>query len=223
MSKVYSFNHKKISNSKFTLKILLNIYNENTINIKKKFESEYKILLNENRLPKHNNIIQIYNEFIDVIPKNLLPNWNEENDIDEMEKSLFVIMPFYKKNLSQVITEHKNMHKDLNYNFLPFFQVLLWMEEINNGIWHLNKNFIIHRDLKPDNILLSHSNNIIVCDFGLCLDCIEEELDNYNYYFVSNDQVIAGAPSFKAPELSNIKKKSFINYEKTDIFSMVNI
>jgi serine/threonine protein kinase len=95
------------------------------------------------------------------------------------------------------------------------------MEEINKGIWHLNQNKIVHRDLKPDNILISHSNNAIICDFGLCLDCIEDELDGFDFYYSSHHLNIAGAPTFKAPEISNLKLKTTFSYEKTDIFSMV--
>jgi serine/threonine protein kinase len=97
------------------------------------------------------------------------------------------------------------------------------MEEINKGIWHLNKNKIIHRDLKPDNILISYSNNAIVCDFGLCLDCLEEELDGFNFNYFSHQLTIAGAPTYKAPEISKLKLKSTFSYEKTDIFSMVSL
>jgi hypothetical protein len=117
MSKVYSFQFNNIINMKFTLKILLNYYSNVTIDIKNNFEKEYKILLNEDRLPKHDNIIKIYKEFIDDVPENL-PDWDSEEYIKK--KSLFVIMPYYKHNLSQIIS--KNSKSNIDYNFLPLYQ-----------------------------------------------------------------------------------------------------
>jgi serine/threonine protein kinase len=42
------------------------------------------------------------------------------------------------------------------------------------GVGELHENKLIHRDLKLDNILIQSDMNIVVCDFGLVVECKDE-------------------------------------------------
>jgi serine/threonine protein kinase len=43
------------------------------------------------------------------------------------------------------------------------------------GVGELHKNDLIHRDLKMDNILIQSDMNIVICDFGLVVQCPQKD------------------------------------------------
>ena len=75
----------------------------------------------------------------------------------------------------------------------------------NVFLFYHNSN-IVHRDLKSMNILLSESNSIKVCDFGLAR--FKSDLNKGSMQF-------SGTPAYMAPEL--FKKQSYD--EKVDVFA----
>ena len=62
------------------------------------------------------------------------------------------------------------------------------------GVLALHGQHIIHRDLKPSNVMVSHEGRVIVLDFGLVLEGINDRLAT------SADAVVAGTPRYMSPE-----------------------
>jgi 5'-AMP-activated protein kinase catalytic alpha subunit len=50
---------------------------------------------------------------------------------------------------------------------LPEIEACKLFQQIIAGVEYIHSLNIVHRDLKPENLLLDHSNNIKIVDFGL--------------------------------------------------------
>lgn len=52
--------------------------------------------------------------------------------------------------------------------FIPEYQASEWFKQIIDGVKHIHNSGFAHRDLKCENLLLDHSYNIKITDFGFC-------------------------------------------------------
>ena len=66
-----------------------------------------------------------------------------------------------------------------------------FFQELIAGIEYLHRLRIVHRDLKPENLLLDHSKNIKIVDFGLSNTYKKNELL----------KTACGSPCYAAPEV----------------------
>ena len=64
--------------------------------------------------------------------------------------------------------------------------------ELFIGLEYLHKAGIIYRDLKPENILLTDEGHLVITDFGLCKEGMQES---------SNTNTFCGTPEYLAPEV----------------------
>lgn len=96
---------------------------------------------------KHKNIIEI----IEVACKNNEETFNR-NTID-----LYIVFPYYEYDLYTLIKR-----KQLTKSEIRFIGV-----QLCEGLAFIHKKNFIHRDFKSANILLSHSLELKICDFGL--------------------------------------------------------
>jgi len=114
------------------------------INIKKdyniNYDSEYIFYKNFSS-NKHNNIITIYDVFI-------------ENN------KLYVVMEYI--NGLDLISYLEN-----NDSKLELKECLDIILKIIDGLIFLHNNGIVHKDIKPENILIDNNKNIKIIDFGL--------------------------------------------------------
>ena len=67
--------------------------------------------------------------------------------------------------------------------------------DIANAVEYCHSKGVIHCDIKPENILITHDNHAVLCDFDLSLE-IDEEIPT------------CGSPMFMSPELFLLNSKN---------------
>ena len=84
-------------------------------------------------------------------------------DYFTMESRSYLVLEFiHGKDLEAIITE--------TTSFLPEHQVLSWAIELCDVLDYLHKHKpdpIIFRDMKPSNVMINHSGDVILVDFGI--------------------------------------------------------
>ena len=82
---------------------------------------------------------------------------------------------------------------------LPVAQAIDWVRQAAEGVSAAHALGVVHRDLKPDNLLLTHSGQIKVLDFG-----IARAMDDVRRHTqLTMAGVIPGTPGYMAPEVCN--------------------
>ncbi|KAJ4454820.1 putative SNF1-related protein kinase catalytic subunit alpha KIN10 [Paratrimastix pyriformis] len=131
------------------------------------------------KLLSHPNIIRLY-EVIDT------------------QKHIYLIMEFADGGeLFDYIVHHTRVKEKEACKF--FHQILA-------GVDYCHQHSIIHRDLKPENLLLDHSRNIKIIDFGL-----SNKIKMGNLL-----KTACGSPCYAAPEM--IEGKAYVG-QASDIWS----
>ncbi|XP_020917434.2 serine/threonine-protein kinase Nek4 [Exaiptasia diaphana] len=95
---------------------------------------------------------------------------------------------------------------------------LKWMVQIADAVTFLHQKEIVHRDLKADNVLLTVSNNVKICDLGLASFSIHLRHCGSSSKSLGPDQVV-GTPCFWSPELFNGCR----HQKSSDVFALGHI
>src|SRR6185369_3068376 len=136
--------------------------------------------------------------------EDLMKILKEEADVLERAKNRHIIQ-FYcvdeYEGLPVLITDfadNGSLSKVLENEKLVLDWDTRWRfaEEIASGIDFLHKIEVIHRDLKSDNVLLTKTMEIKLCDFGLAR--VKENIASNSMFSTTN---AAGTLPWMAPEL----------------------
>jgi len=133
----------------------------------------------------HQNIIRIVEWF--------------DNDKDN---EICVVTEFAEKGELFKIINHKHGTKKLSES-----DIKIIAKQLVSALQFLHSARIIHRDIKPQNILLSKSNVIKLCDFGFARALSEQSIMATS---------IKGTPLYMAPEL--VQEKPY--NDRVDLWSL---
>lgn len=65
-----------------------------------------------------------------------------------------------------------NLRQVLQYQEINYFQIIVILKKLLEGLNYLAEKGIAHRDLKPENIVVSTDRqNSVIVDFGLAVYC----------------------------------------------------
>jgi len=94
---------------------------------------------------------------------------------------------------------------------LPIGQAVDFLVLIAKAVDHLHAHGVIHRDLKPSNVLLDHSGQPCLVDFGLA-----RAVDEFHDQTVTG--TILGTPSYMSPEQAAGRVREIT--ERSDVYSL---
>ena len=118
---------------------------------------------------------------------NLVTVW----DFDSDEKGRpFFVMEYYCNNLGIMIGEEFQLEKP-SRRIRPE-KVIHYGRQILEALEYLHHNQVIHRDIKPHNVLVTDSDQVKICDFGMAL------VDGLSFSGPANMQI--GSPCYTPPE-----------------------
>jgi serine/threonine protein kinase len=92
---------------------------------------------------------------------NIVQIWN----FDEIDRRPFYLMDYYFNNLGNLIGETR--WTDQPSRIIKLDKAIYFTRQILSGLACLHHAGIIHRDIKPFNILLTDTQTVKICDFGL--------------------------------------------------------
>ncbi|MDH3349739.1 MAG: protein kinase, partial [Desulfobulbaceae bacterium] len=155
-------------------------------------------------LPHLTDDVQFSSRFqqeVKFIAKLEHPNILPVYDYGESDGLVYLVMRLVEGgSLSDLIRKGKQ---------LPLATVSNVLAQIGSALDHSHRNGIIHRDIKPANILIDHSDNCLLTDFGIA------KVAEANSNFTQTGHVV-GTPSYISPELGRGEKVD----QRSDIYSL---
>ena len=94
---------------------------------------------------------------IDIMKDLEHPNIVQMYDFFETDKDVISVCEYCEGELFQILEDDGR---------LPLAQVRSIAGQLVSALYYLHSNRILHRDMKPQNILISTTNSIKLCDFG---------------------------------------------------------
>lgn len=106
-------------------------------------------------------------------------------------------------------------------NRLQEFEILNIMSQVTQGIaaMHALEPPLIHRDIKIENVLISHTGQYKVCDFGSVCGVIRPPQNPQEFAYVQHDVLKNTTAQYRSPEMIDLYRGHSID-EKSDIWAL---
>lgn len=106
-------------------------------------------------------------------------------------------------------------------NRLQEYEVLNIMSQVTQGIaaMHALQPPLIHRDIKIENVLISHTGQYKVCDFGSVSGAIRPPQNPQEFAYVQHDVLKNTTAQYRSPEMIDLYRGHSID-EKSDIWAL---
>ena len=140
----------------------------------------------------HPNIVKIYDLFL--------------------EENLFLGLFSKGKPLLCMVMEYisgNNLFEIVNMSgALPEAKALHYIKQVCEALKFIHAQNILHRDIKPDNIMLKNDETVVLIDFGIARDFIQDK---------TQIQTVFGTPAFSPPEqlIQQAKRGAY-----TDVYAL---
>lgn len=142
-----------------------------------------------------------FQQEVKLIAKLEHPNILPVYDYGETDGVVYLVMRLVEGgSLSDLIHGEKK---------LSLARVSQILTQVASALEHSHRNGIIHRDIKPGNILIDHSDNCLLTDFGIA------KVAEANSNFTQTGHVV-GTPSYISPELGRGDKVD----QRSDVYSL---
>ena len=155
-------------------------------------------------LVKDRTIFERFRNEVLIARKLTHPNIARTYDFGQADEGIFYISMEYVEGSS--LNARMQQHQD---KILPFGEILWVLHEVCQGLAYAHSQGVIHRDLKPDNILISHTGQVKLADFGLARSLTHE-------HALTKTGEAVGTPLYMSPEQIQNEKVN----AKTDIYSI---
>jgi serine/threonine protein kinase len=116
----------------------------------------------------------------------------------ESNTTYCIVSPQYVGSLGQLINQDKILKMDI-------FIIVRWFLMLLETLKLMKEKNVLHRDIKPSKILVDNNMNVILCDFGLAKQYVDE----------IHKQTLCGSPLYMAPEVLTRQYGS-----KSDVYSL---
>lgn len=114
------------------------------------------------------------------------PNIVQVYDIDELYRTVFIVMEHLEGNSLDTLLEHSGM--------LPASRVVHILAQICDGLAYAHARGIVHRDIKPANIFVLDEDRIKILDFGLACAIGTEDMSMAGTVKYAPPEQIEGDP-----------------------------
>ncbi len=132
----------------------------------------------------HPNIVKVYKQFV-------------------IGKTYYIVMEFVEgMSLGELIKK--------NGKISPTASTVIF-KDICKGLKYAHDKDVVHRDIKPDNVLISKTGQVKLCDFGIAT--AQPGKDE----ILTKTGVVMGTPAYMSPE--QLKSTKYVD-KRSDIYSM---
>jgi serine/threonine protein kinase len=167
-------------------------------------------------LPVHFNVVEVYGGYLlplsEIEPLNVhtLQCFQRPlaSSINQLS-AVCVVMKRYEFTLAEFLASH-------NPGIMESSLLLIQLLE---AVVHLNANDVCHRNLNSDNIFVERAAggcHLVISDFGQSL--VGDGIFRLRVPFVTDEMLKGGC--LLAPEIANAKVFSFLNYTKSDLWTV---
>jgi serine/threonine protein kinase len=202
----------------FALKVMINMQGEQTMDLQDAYRSEYELLADARKLPRHPNITCVLHHFNDLATPDRLPGFDFDPQ-DVAARTTFLVLPLCDGGDLRALMKRRFQ---AGQHFSEAEVRSLFAEQLCSAVAHLQLHGIAHRDIKADNLMLRRRGEgrepqLVLIDFGVCMNFREYGLDGFKLPF-SFPCPRGGAPGFLAPEIVTPRPGPgrFLDYAKND-------